>query len=208
MAVGEVVLPDDDLAWRDNVASLLASLRTEDGGFAKTPEGRAGSTYQTFLSVLCHELIELPIPDVGSDRIVSCLTAASGRRLSGNPGRQTTRREPNRRRDWHPQGTRIGSTTDDHAATADFLAEMQSDEGGLTANTRIPFADLLSTFTGLLTLADLDAISLVNVEAINRYALAMQSPEGGFVGFSLDQTADVEYSFYGIAALSLCQTYQ
>ena len=52
LAVGEVVISDDDTAWRDNVAALLASLRTDDGGFAKTPEGRAGSTYQTFLSVL------------------------------------------------------------------------------------------------------------------------------------------------------------
>ena len=33
----------------------------------------------------------------------------------------------------------------------------------------------------------------------------MQSAEGGFVGFALDQTADVEYSFYGLATLALCQ---
>ena len=179
MAVGEVVLPDDDVAWRHNVASLLASLRTDDGGFAKTPEGRAGSTYQTFLAILCHELIELPIPDVGSNRVVSRLTAASRRRLPGDPGGQTSRGEPDRRRHWKPQGTRASDPAD-HAATASFLAEMQSDEGGLTANTRIPFADLLSTFTGLLTLADLDAISMVNVEAINRYALTMQSPRRWF----------------------------
>jgi geranylgeranyl transferase type-2 subunit beta len=76
----------------------------------------------------------------------------------------------------------------------------------LTANTRIPFADLLSTFTGLLTLADLNATSAVNVAAIERYALAMQSPRGGFFGFSLDQIADVEYSFYGIASISLCRS--
>jgi geranylgeranyl transferase type-2 subunit beta len=47
MAVGEVVIPDDDPTWREKVASLLDGLRTSDGGFAKTPEGRAGSTYQT-----------------------------------------------------------------------------------------------------------------------------------------------------------------
>jgi len=93
----------------------------------------------------------------------------------------------------------------EHSQTAEFLAEMQSDEGGLTANTRIPFADLLSTFTGLLTLTDLNATSNVNVDAMERYALSMQSPGGGFVGFSLDQIADVEYSFYGVATISLCQ---
>ncbi|MGB1707529.1 MAG: prenyltransferase/squalene oxidase repeat-containing protein [Rubripirellula sp.] len=94
---------------------------------------------------------------------------------------------------------------DEQQNTAEFLAEMQSDEGGFTANTRIPFADLLSSFTGLLTLSDLNSTPKVNTEAINRYALSMQSPEGGFVGFTLDQTADVEYTFYGLATLALCQ---
>ena len=63
LAVGAVVIEDDDDAWRGNVATLLAALRTKDGGFAKTPEGRAGSTYQTFLSVLCYELIGIDLPD-------------------------------------------------------------------------------------------------------------------------------------------------
>ena len=75
----------------------------------------------------------------------------------------------------------------------------------MTANTRIPFADLLSTFTGFLTLQDLEAGELVRVAAIRDYALSMQSPQGGFVGFALDQTADVEYTFYGLATLALCE---
>ena len=70
MAAGEVVLPDEEdqqqVSWRSNVAGLLESLRTPDGGYAKTPEGRAGSTYQTFLTVLCYQLIEVPVPDMDS----------------------------------------------------------------------------------------------------------------------------------------------
>lgn len=205
LAVGEVVLSDDDLSWRKNVAALLASLRTEDGGFAKTPEGRAGSTYQTFLSVLCYELIEIPIPDV--EGIESFL--ASQRQDGG--GYLEIRAA--KRAGVNPTAAAIGTLkvlgrlhVVDHDDTASFLAEMQSDEGGFTANTRIPFADLLSSFTGLLTLADLDATSRVNVDVVSRYALSMQSPEGGFVGFALDQTADVEYSFYGLATLAVCQT--
>jgi geranylgeranyl transferase type-2 subunit beta len=205
LAVGEVVISDDDISWRDNVAKLLASLRTSDGGFAKTPEGRAGSTYQTFLSVLCHELIEIPVPDL--DAIESFL--ASQRHDQGGYLEIRAAKRPG----VNPTAAAIGTlkalgrlTAADHNDTIDFLAEMQSDEGGLTANTRIPFADLLSSFTGLLTLADLDAASRVNVDAISRYALSMQSPGGGFVGFALDQTADVEYSFYGTATLALCQS--
>ena len=83
---------------------------------------------------------------------------------------------------------------------------MQSDEGGFTANTRIPFADLLSSFTGLLTLIDLDSASKVNIEAIHRYALSMQSAEGGFVGFALDQMTMLNLFLWSRhAALSLCR---
>ena len=205
MAVGEVVISDDDQSWRDNVAALLASLRTEDGGFAKTPEGRAGSTYQTFLSILCHQLIEIPVPNV--DAIESFL----GSQLCDEGGYLEIRAA--KRPGVNPTAAAIGTlkalgrlTVANHRNTASFLAEMQSDEGGFTANTRIPFADLLSSFTGLLTLSDLDATSQVNVDAVERYALSMQSPAGGFVGFALDQTADVEYSFYGLATLAVCQS--
>jgi len=83
---------------------------------------------------------------------------------------------------------------------------MQSHEGGMTANTRIPFADLLSTFTGLLTLADLDAANVVDLDRIERYAMSMQSDRGGFVGIALDEITDVEYTFYGLATLALCET--
>ena len=80
---------------------------------------------------------------------------------------------------------------------------LQSDEGGLTANTRIPFADLLSSCTGMITLVDLEARDAVDVQAVRRYALSMQSDQGGFTGFALDQITDVEYTFYGIATLAL-----
>lgn len=207
LAVGKVVISDDDQQWRENVASLLASLRTEDGGFAKTPEGRAGSTYQTFLSVLCHELIEVPVPD--EDRIEKFLI--SQRHEDGGYLEIRAAKRPG----VNPTAAAIGTlkslgrlAVGDHHQTASFLAGMQSAEGGFTANTRIPFADLLSSFTGLLTLVDLQASSLVNVDAVSQYARSMAFPGGGFVGFALDQTADVEYSFYGLATLALCQTCQ
>ena len=205
LAVGQVVIDDDNDAWRENVADLLAELRTGDGGFAKSPEGKAGSTYQTFLAVLTHQLIDRPVPD--PDGIVSFLD--SQRHPDGGYLEIRAAKRPG----VNPTAAAVGTLkaldrldTARQDATADFLCDMQSDEGGLTANTRIPFADLLSSFTGLLTIADLESASGVNVDAANRYALSMQSPSGGFFGFALDQTADVEYSFYGIALLSLIRT--
>jgi geranylgeranyl transferase type-2 subunit beta len=205
LATGVVVISDDDENWRTNVASLLAELRTADGGFAKTPEGRAGSTYQTFLTILCHELIEMDVHQL--DQIESFL------KLQRHDDGGYLEIRAAKRPGVNPTAAAIGTLKTigrldvaEQQTTASFLAEMQSDEGGLTANTRIPFADLLSSFTGLLTLNDLESAELVNIQSINRYALSMQSPDGGFVGFALDQTADVEYTFYGLATLALCQT--
>ena len=204
LAVGVVVIDDDQLDWRRNVVQLLGTLRTPDGGFAKTPEGRAGSTYQTFLTILCHQLIE--VEPEQPERIGDFL--ASQRHPDGGFLEIRAAKRPG----VNPTAAAIGTlralgqlAPAEHGDTAAFLADMQSDEGGLSANTRIPFADLLSTCTGLITLTDLDCRESVSIEAIRRYALSMQSPDGGFVGFALDQIADVEYSFYGLATLALVE---
>ncbi|MCC9604179.1 terpene cyclase/mutase family protein [Stieleria sp. JC731] len=205
MSVGAQVLQDDDATWADNVAGLLESLRTDDGGFAKSPEGRAGSTYQTFLSVLCLELMgRQPIAPESIRAFIDSQAHQDGGyleiRAAKRPG-------------VNPTAAAIGTlkTLDqlgsvDTKATAEFLADMQSDEGGFTANTRIPFADLLSSCTAMITLEDLDAIDMIDRNAVRRYAQSMQMPSGGFVGFQLDQTADVEYTFYGLAALAMCES--
>jgi geranylgeranyl transferase type-2 subunit beta len=204
LAVGSIVIGDDDIVWRQNIADLLGTLRTEDGGFAKTPEGRAGSTYQTFLSLLCHELIEIDPAD--PQKLIEFVASQA------HPEGGYLEIRAAKRAGVNPTAAAIGTLKtlgqlkrEEHANTIEFLSEMQSDEGGLSANTRIPFADLLSTCTGLITLTDLDAVGEVDVRAAERYAMSMQSPDGGFVGFALDQTADVEYSFYGVATLALCK---
>ncbi|MEM6365358.1 MAG: prenyltransferase/squalene oxidase repeat-containing protein [Planctomycetota bacterium] len=210
LAAGEVVIDDGDDRWRNNVASLLASLRCDDGGFAKTPEGRAGSTYQTFLSVLCHELIGIDVPQ--PDAIIDFLQS---QKQDGGGYREI---RAAKRAGVNPTAAAIGTfvTLDRlkksaEADTIDFLAEMQTSDGGLTANTRIPFADLLSSCTGAITLRDLDAMDCIDVARLNRYAQSMQVRDdggrvsGGFVGFELDQTADVEYTFYGLSTLSIVQ---
>ncbi|MCC9643560.1 terpene cyclase/mutase family protein [Rhodopirellula sp. JC740] len=204
MAAGVVVISDEDDQWRANVAELLGTLRTADGGFAKTPEGRAGSTYQTFLSTLCYELMETPVP-----REDDVLRFLSGQQQSDGGYREI---RVAKRAGVNPTAAAIGTLKTlgkldpaKEADTIEFLLEMQGEEGGLAANTRIPFADLLSSCTGLITLVDLGAGNRVNAGRLQAYAESMQR-EGGFVGFALDQTPDVEYTFYGIATISLLQT--
>lgn len=204
MAAGEVVISDEDTTWRQNVAGMLGELRCRDGGFAKTPEGRAGSTYQSFLCVLCHELMEVPVPEI--DAMMRFLS--SQRHVEGGYLEIRAAKRPG----VNPTAAAIGTMkalgrldVASEIDTVEFLLEMQGDEGGLTANTRIPFADLLSSFTGLTTLVDLDAGGRLSIPRLIHYAESMQSPAaGGFVGFALDQTPDVEYTFYGLGTLAMC----
>ena len=204
MATGAVVIGDDD-QWRTRLADLLESLRVADGGYAKSPEGRAGSTYQTFLTLLCQQLIEVQTPQ--PERVLAFLSSQA----HDDGGYLEIRAA--KRAGVNPTAAAIGTLKclgqlrlNEHQMTREFLQQMQSDEGGLTANTRIPFADLLSSFTGLLTMVDLNAARSLKVDAIRSYALSMQAESGGFHGFALDQAADVEYTFYGLATLALCET--
>ncbi len=89
------------------------------------------------------------------------------------------------------------------ASTAEFLGEMQDDDGGLLANSRIPLADLLSTFTGVLTLADLDRTDALDTRAALKFAQSLDHPAGGFLAALWDEVRDVEYTFYGLGSLAL-----
>ncbi len=188
--------------WREEVASTLEQLRRDDGGYAKSKEGGAGSTYYSFLVLMCHELVgkPLPCPKRLIDFVLSQRCEEGGFREIRVAKRAST----------NPTAAAIGVLRSLDAldneirdGTISFLAEMQTDEGGLRANTRIPIADLLSTFTGLLTLADLDAMERIDTEAVLRYVERLQRDEGGFRGGAWDETVDVEYTFYGLGCLSL-----
>src|SRR5262249_43375733 len=84
-----------------------------------------------------------------------------------------------------------------------FLAELQSREGGLQANARAPLADLLSTFTGCWTLAELGALDRIDQGSALKFVTALDGPAGGFHGGSWDGGYDVEYTFYGLGASAL-----
>ena len=88
----------------------------------------------------------------------------------------------------------------------EFLREVRGDEGGFQANTRIPFSDGLSTFTGLLTVQDLGLEDVLDPVRAERFVAGeLEFPTGGFRGAAWDQEADVEYTFYGLGNLALLQ---
>lgn len=201
-AAGVDVLSGAPANWRDAVASTLENLRRDDGGYAKSGEGRASSTYHTFLVLLCRELIERPVP--APERIGAFIHS---QHAEGGGFREI---RASKRAGTNPTAAAIGTlrilaaiAPEVRESTLDFLCEMQTDEGGLRANTRIPIADLLSTFTGLLTLVDLDAPREIDLAAVRRFVASLDRPEGGFHGAAWDPAHDVEYSFYGLGCLGL-----
>lgn len=133
--------------WHDSVATLFERFRRPDGGYAKTDEGQSSSTYQTFLIVLALEFLGRRPAE--ADRLLAFVR--SRRREDGG----FVEIGPMRNSGTNPTAAAAGLLTifnafDDETrnGVVDFLAPLQSDEGGLKANTRIPLADLLSTFTG------------------------------------------------------------
>jgi geranylgeranyl transferase type-2 subunit beta len=209
VSAGIDIFEGSDPNWPNQVADFLATLKREDGGYAKAPEGHAGSTYNTFLVVLVLELLEHPIPDPQS--IVRFLE--SRRDLEG--GWREIR--ASKRAGTNPSAAALATlqilrradptiTEMDHDTkelTLDYLCEMQTDEGGLRANTRIPIADLLSSFTGALTLLDLDSFDELDVPLYRKFVESLQLPGGGFQAAAWDDAHDVEYSFYGVGCLAL-----
>lgn len=207
---GKDIFSDADPNWPNQVAGLLDSLRREDGGYAKAPEGNAGSTYHTFLVMLVLQLIEKPIPN--PEQIVNFLES----RRDPDGGWHEIR--VSKRPGTNPTAAAVASmlildAIDEEkdpelvATTLDFLVEMQTDEGGLRANTRIPIADLLSSFTGALTLVDLQAFDELQIEPYRSFVHSMQREEGGFQAAAWDNAHDVEYSFYGLGCLALLENH-
>lgn len=199
---GEDILSATAENWPDKLAEMLEIFRANDGGYRKTEEGAAGSMYHSFLVVLCYELIGRPLPQ--PRRLVQFVF--DRQRDDGG----FVEIAPMKKSGTNPTAAGaailniLGALDDQvkediHA----FLKEVRGSEGGFLANTRIPFSDGLSTFTGLLTAQDLGFTDLWNPAQVEAFANSLEFPEGGFRGASWDEAADVEYTFYGLGILGL-----
>ena len=193
-------IPED---FVPRVVASIESHRTDDGGYAKSTEGALGSTYQSFLVALTYELLGQKMPR--RNALVQFLF--DRQRDDGG----FVEIAPMKRSGTNPTAAAVALLrllnsleTDIADDVLGFLTDVVSTEGGFQANTRIPFADGLSTFTGLLTAHDLGRRDLMSPDRILHWVTnSLEMPEGGFRGASWDQQADVEYSFYGLGILGL-----
>lgn len=200
---GSDLLQDSPADFADRIASVIEKHRTADGGYAKSPEGALGSTYQSFLVALTYELLGRRMP-----RRNALIQFLFDRQRNDGGFVEIS---PMKRSGTNPTAAavallnQLGGMDDDISDdVVGFLTDVVSAEGGFQANTRIPFADGLSTFTGLLTAQDLRCRDLIPPDRILHWlSTSLEVPTGGFRGASWDQQADVEYSFYGLGILGL-----
>ncbi len=201
-ASGHNLFDDLGIDPQQTAKNFFAPLRRPDGGYAKTPRSGTGSTYHTFLVAACLEMLGME-PDEPQQMIEMIR-----RRQRADGG--FVEIDPMRHSGTNPTAAAIGLLKmlgglekETARAAAGFLAGAQTPEGGLRANTRIPVADLLSTFTGLVALEDLDALDGIDTAAAEQFVRSLDRPDGGFQAGTWDDDADVEYTFYGVGALGL-----
>ena len=192
--------PDD---WPTQLGSTIESVRTKDGGYAKSPQGASGSTYHTFLVALTYELLGMETPKRKSViQFVYDRQRDDGGFVEIGPMKSSG---------TNPTAAAVGLMSvlggmDDEIREdiREFLKLVWSPEGGFQANKRIPFPDGLSTFTGLLTIQDLKIEDVASEKTIERFLTEwLEFPTGGFRAASWDSDADVEYTFYGLGGLAL-----
>lgn len=203
---GEDLLAGADEDWPQQMAAHLEQVRTSDGGYAKSTEGAAGSMYQSFLVTLTYELLgQTPPKPNALIQFVYDRQRDDGGFVEIGPMKNSG---------TNPTAAAVGLMSVVGGMDAElrndvreFLKLVWSEEGGFQANKRITFADGLSTFTGLLTVQDLELEGLVSERSIERFLTEwLEFPTGGFRGASWDDQADVEYTFYGLGCLALLWT--
>lgn len=203
VASGIDLLANMDSNFLEIISTRLESLRTEDGGYAKSPEGASGSTYHSFLVMLTYQLIGLSQP-----RPNALLQFVYDRQRDDGGFVEIG---PMRRSGTNPTAAacailaELGTIDDEvRADVTAFFRDVRSDEGGFQANSRVPFADSLSTFTGILTSQDLGLKQIADHRRVTHWLTTqLEFPTGGFRAATWDEAADVEYTFYGLGLLAL-----
>lgn len=178
--------------------------RLPDGAYAR-PGGDEPSAYHTFLAMLCGQMLhpEAPVPREAVDAIA---------RLQG-PGGGFREQPTGELEQTNATAAALGYLTmakavdrEQSSAAAAFLLRMQASDGGLRAHEQAAGGDLLSTFTGLLTLVGLEGVDPPDLASVARFTRSCARATGGFGAFALDPGTDVEYTYYGVGCLAILRS--
>ncbi len=184
----------------------LATFRRSDGGFASTEQTLYSSTYQTFLAATLLEVLGV------GEEMATIPTVPILRRQRPDGG--FVELEKLRHSGTNPTAAAIAflkmrdEKPENPKKAAQFLLARQLSDGGFQANSQVPIADLLSSFTGFVALSDLRQEHLISKEKLAAFVDSCQAKSGGFFGASWDMECDVEYTFYGLGLLALLSSFR
>lgn len=199
------VVAENLAAWTLNA---LTPWRHKSGGIQTSPDASSWSTYQTFWgTAVVAALGECP-PLVRREDV------ASRQRSDGG----FVELEPLRASGTNPTAAAVAlwklldefdSQTGEPIPWRDdavaFLAARQMGDGGFAANARIGVSDILSTFTALVALDDLNALDMCDTASARKFATLCRHAGGGYTGGAWDAASDVEYTFYGIGVEAITE---
>lgn len=194
--------PEIDCACTARAEPVLERCIAPEGGVAGIP-GDAAGVYHTFLAALCYQLLGRPMPDAArATAFVLACRCEDGGFIDSCGAAVEAGANPT------AAGVALLSMHDalNHAAAesaVEFIRSMQREDGGFAAHRNAPVADLMSTFTALVTLAELGGLRRARLAPVARYVQQLAAPEGGFRGAAVADAIDPEYTYYGLGALGM-----
>lgn len=197
---GEIVAGKERAELQTLTLSRLATMRRDDGGFAKTAIESNGSLYHTFIATALHSRLGLVVPD--EERVRAFLKSMA--RPEGGFLENKYSKRPGT--NGSAAGIFLGlllAESENYEKHLEFIASMRGAEGGFEAAPSAPLADLLSTYTALLTLSMGGKLEEKVVLGARAYARSLEDPDGGYTGFALESVTDCEYTFYGLGVESI-----
>jgi prenyltransferase beta subunit len=196
-AVAMGLSPTEFPADRDLMADRLLTLRRADGGWAMTPEDPASSTYGTFLAVGAHQDLDLPFasPSAAVDFLRAAALDDGGYGSDPSLPVATTPTTAAAVVALRQLGAEA------HPKTARWLRRRLHRQGGFLAAKGAPMPDLLSTAVALHALSVLDQSAADLAPLCLDFVDTLWTSRGAFFGHWADDTADCEYTYYGLLAL-------
>ena len=185
-----------DPATRTALLSNLERFRAVDGGFSPRTGSAQGTVYHSFLALGAHQ--DLGADVANPDGLIECLTG-----LQTPDGGYA-----------NEHGLEVGTTPAAAAAVtllrnlgapvpasaAQWLLGQAIPDGGFLAMPRAPMPDLLSTATALHALAGMQVSFEGVVDGCLDFVDTLWTGRS-FCGNWSDDSADVEYTYYGLLAL-------
>lgn len=191
----------------------LTQMEHPQGGFGVKRHAPCATVYDTFLGLICREILGVPLDEATILPIVELLDRCC--RPNGGFAQMIALPEGG----TNPTAAAVGTlsiirscmepTRLNHRYSAERIAgflDSMKIGGGFSAHRRIPVPDLLSTFSGTIAGFDLvDQSSLsTDFSLLEQFVDSLQR-EGGWCAGIWDNQPDIEYTYYGLALKAYCR---